>query len=122
MEGLLQKKNKKMKKTKEIDKSYIGICGICCSICPAYRSDECKGCLTLNNCKILKCAKDKKVEYCFFCNKFPCKLFEEGFDWNLNEFTYLDEFSPGIVKWKPYSKEYINLFKMAKKKSKNKKK
>ena len=57
-EDSLQKKNEKMKNSKKIDKSYIGICGICCSICPAYRSNECKGCLALDNCKIQQCAKN----------------------------------------------------------------
>ena len=107
---------------KEKDTSLIGYCGICCSICPAYRSNDCQGCLALDNCKIQQCAKNKNVDYCFFCNDFPCKIFEEGFDWDLNEFSFLKEHSPGIVKWKPYSKEYINLFKLVKKKNtKNKK-
>ena len=99
----------------ETNKPLISYCGICCSICPAYQSKDCQGCFALDNCKIQQCAKSKNVSYCFFCNDFPCKLFDEGFDWNLNEFSVLEEFSPGIVKWKPYSKEYINLFKMLKK-------
>ncbi len=106
-----------MKDNIETNKPLISYCGICCSICPAYRSKGCQGCLALDECKISQCAKDKNLRYCFFCNDFPCNLFEDGFDWDLNEFSVLEEFSPGVVKWKPYSKEYISLFKMLKKKS-----
>jgi hypothetical protein len=100
---------------KETNKLLISYCGICCSLCPPYRSQDCPGCLTLDDCKIHQCAITKKIRYCFFCNEFPCTLYKEGFDWDLNAFSTLEEFSPGIVKWKPYSKEYIDLFNMLKK-------
>jgi len=94
---------------------FISYCGICCSICPSYRKKQCPGCLRLECCDIAKCARKNKIRYCFYCKKFPCKLFEKGFDWDLDKFPLMEEFKLGIVKWKPYSKEYINLFKIGKK-------
>ncbi|MHA1401933.1 MAG: DUF3795 domain-containing protein [Candidatus Heimdallarchaeaceae archaeon] len=94
----------------------ISYCGICCSLCPAYKSGECPGCPELKECKIVQCAKSKKIRYCFLCKEFPCKLFEEGFGWNLDEVPGLEKFKFGIIKWKPYSGEYIKLFKLNKEK------
>jgi len=101
-------------------KLLISYCGICCSLCPSYRSKCCPGCPELEDCKIVQCAKSKNIRYCFKCNKFPCKLFEEGFDWNLDNLPLLKKFKLGTVKWKPYDKEYIKLFKIGKKLDKNK--
>ena len=102
-----------MKKEKP-KKQLISYCGICCSLCPPYREKQCPGCLKLEECKIAKCAKSKGIRYCFLCEKFPCKLFEEGFDWNLDKIPEFKEFKLGTVKWKPFSKEYIKLFKLGK--------
>ena len=95
--------------------TLISYCGICCSECPSYRDKFCLGCLKLEGCKIAECAKSKKKKCCFSCKEFPCKLFEDGFDWNLDEFPLMKEFKIGTVKWKPYSKEYLMLFKIGKK-------
>lgn len=46
-------------------------------------------------------------------------MFEKGFDWNLNKFPNLRKFKLGTVKWKPYDKSYITLFKVKKLKKKN---
>jgi len=97
------------------EKSLISYCGICCSLCPAYREKHCPGCPELEKCKIIQCAKSKNIRYCFLCKEFPCKLFKEGFDWNLNEIPEFKKFKLGTVKWKPYSKEYIELFTLGKK-------
>jgi len=90
-------------------------------LCPAFKSKECPGCSELEECKIVQCAKSKKIRYCFLCKKFPCRLFEEGFARNLDEIPTLKEFKLGTIKWKPYSKEYIKLFKLGKEKAKKKK-
>ena len=106
------------------EKQLISYCGICCSLCPAFREEKCPGCQKLlalyGRCKIAKCARSKNIECCFLCKDFPCKLFEEGFDWNLDEIPEFKEFKLGIVKWKPYSKWYIKLFRLDKEKQKNK--
>ena len=108
--------------TKQLPKRLlISYCGICCSLCPSYKSKQCQGCPELRGCKIVRCAKEKNIRFCFLCKKFPCKLYEEGFDWNLNKFHNLKKFKLGTVKWKPYSKEYIMLFKMGKKLKKSQK-
>lgn len=99
----------------------ISYCGICCTLCPSFRKKQCPGCLKLPECEIGKCAKSKKQRCCFLCKEFPCKLYEEGFDWNLDKFDDLKKFKLGIVKWKPYDKEYIRLFKIGKEIDKNKK-
>jgi hypothetical protein len=111
-----------MKDKEKKEEKIVSYCGICCSLCPPYRSKDCPGCFELKDCKILQCAEEKNIRYCFFCEKFPCKLYEEGFDWDLNSFSTLVEFSPGVVKWKPYSKEYIYMFKMLNKRKKDKNK
>jgi len=91
----------------------ISYCGICCSLCPAYnKTKTCPGCPELKDCKIVQCAKKKGRRYCFLCKEFPCKFYEKGFEWNLDKIPSLKEFKLGIVKWKPYSKEYIKLFKL----------
>jgi hypothetical protein len=95
--------------------NLISYCGICCSLCPAFRGGDCPGCYELKGCKIHQCAKSKDINFCFLCYHFPCDLFEKGFDWNLNDFSTLEEYKPGIVKWKPFSDVYIHLFKMVKK-------
>ena len=104
-----------MKKTKNDDSNLISYCGICCSLCPPFRNGDCSGCLELDECKINQCAKSKKIRYCFSCKEFPCELFEKGFDWDLDVFPSLKKFSPGVVKWKPFSNTYIQYFKMVKK-------
>ena len=104
-----------MKENKNNDTELISYCGICCSLCPPYRDKDCPGCLELDDCKINQCAKSKNIRYCFLCKEFPCKIFEKGFDWDLDVFPSLKEFSPGIVKWKPFDDTYIQFFKMVKK-------
>ncbi len=92
------------------DDLLIGYCGICCSLCYAYRSKKCPGCSD-TGCKIVKCAISRKQRYCFLCDDFPCNLFEDGFEWDLSEFISPEEAGLGIARWKPYSEVYIKLFK-----------
>ena len=92
----------------------ISYCGICCSLCPAYKSKNCPGCPKLKNCKIVQCAESKKIKCCFSCKEFPCNLYEEGFDWDMNEFPLLKPYKLGVVKWKPYDKCYIKNLKIDK--------
>lgn len=78
----------------------LGICGVYCGACTTYRAyndndhalvkwavkmgmppDEiyCKGCLSdlvnewCANCDFRKCAKERRITYCFECGDFPCK-------------------------------------------------
>jgi len=100
-----------MKNRPEKKKLLISYCGIVCSLCPLYRGKyekkKCSGCWTINECKIVRCAKERKIKYCFYCDEFPCKIYKKGFSWDIED-------KPVI--WKPYSREYIKLFEIAKKK------
>jgi len=71
-------------------------------MCPAYKVKDCPGCLQLDECRIVECAKSKGIRYCFSCKEFPCRLFEEGFDWDI---------SGEPLVWKPYGDAYIKFFK-----------
>jgi hypothetical protein len=51
-----------------------------------FSSVECKGCRNENcklfkNCKVRECYKEKKVDFCYQCNDFPCN--DTGFDQHL---------------------------------------
>ena len=92
------------------DNILISYCGICCSLCPLFRSEKCHGCPELLDCNILQCAKSKDIRYCFLCEEFPCKMFQNGFEWNLDTFPDFKKYNLGTVKWKPYSRHYIKLF------------
>lgn len=89
----------------------IGKCGICCSFCPLFRIEKCPGCLSLPSCKIRSCSIKKNLKSCFFCEEFPCKLYEKGFPWDLSEFSTTKNPPKEIVQWKPYSEVYISIFK-----------
>lgn len=70
-----------------LEEELIAPCGIYCGICVAYfgyrmdgekRKDSCPGCKQRDKrCAFLKknCDRlsEKKVEYCFECEDFPCK-------------------------------------------------
>ncbi len=97
----------------------IGKCGICCSYCPLFRSADCPGCSSLPSCQIRSCSIKKNLKSCFFCEEFPCKLFEQGFPWDLSEFSSSKNPPKEIVQWKPYSETYIALFKRFNQQKKN---
>lgn len=49
---------------------------------------KCKGCrnekcLLFKNCKVRECSKEKKIDFCFQCDKFPCN--DTGFDEHLEK-------------------------------------
>jgi hypothetical protein len=51
-----------------------------------FSSVECKGCRNENcklfkDCKVRECYKEKKVDFCYQCNDFPCN--KTGFDQHL---------------------------------------
>ena len=78
----------------------ISYCGIACTYCPAYRRGLCSGCdVHEDECEYIKCAKKRGVKFCFQCEKFPCKLYKEGFEWVTEEY--------GRLRWKPYSDAFI---------------
>ena len=63
-----------------MNKNLIAPCGMNCGVCFYHLRDKdaCPGCLysRVVNKRCLNCAiklcKEKKGEYCFHCDKFPC--------------------------------------------------
>lgn len=55
--------------------SLYGPCGIYCGACGAT---DCEGCWsdkideTIEQCKFRICSKEKNVEFCCFCDEYPC--------------------------------------------------
>jgi hypothetical protein len=64
-----------------MDKKLIAPCGMNCGLCVSYLRSEnkCPGCVSGRkvNDRPIKCSrklcKERKGEYCFECDKFPCK-------------------------------------------------
>lgn len=53
-----------------------------------FSKGSCQGCRNqdchlFNDCRVKQCYKDKKVDYCFQCDDFPCN--NTGFDENLKQ-------------------------------------
>jgi len=64
-------------------------CGLNCGLCPRYYtvgSSRCPGCAGMGfsevhpTCGILSCCQRKGLEYCFECDKFPCRKFDRWGD------------------------------------------
>jgi hypothetical protein len=63
-------------------RNELAPCGVFCAACPSFNK-TCNGCPSENkkqkrkskwNCKIRKCCyEEMNVEYCGYCNSFPCK-------------------------------------------------
>ena len=55
--------------------SLYGPCGIFCGACGAT---DCGGCHSdlideyILKCKFRQCSKEKNIEFCCFCNEYPC--------------------------------------------------
>jgi len=57
----------------------IGVCGIACSKCPIFVSEECPGCRPNEVCPLPECSQEKEVDLCFECSEFPCsKNYKKG--------------------------------------------
>lgn len=75
----------------------IAPCGIYCSAYPAFGS-SCLGCHSSDKgqrriskwkCKIRTCAlQSKQVEFCTYCNEFPCRALEEFADSHKDDQRY----------------------------------
>lgn len=60
--------------------SNYGHCGLYCGACG---TDDCDGCLSdsvneyVVGCKLRQCTKSRNIDFCCFCDDFPCKEFHE---------------------------------------------
>ena len=62
-------------------------CGLNCGLCPRYHTDgksKCPGCLgkefykTHPTCGILSCSQRKELDYCYLCDEYPCKKYDNA--------------------------------------------
>jgi len=62
-------------------------CGLNCGLCPRYHTDgtsKCPGCAGENfsakhpPCGVLSCCQRNGIEYCFLCEDFPCKKYDNA--------------------------------------------
>ncbi|RLE69484.1 MAG: hypothetical protein DRJ34_00685 [Thermoprotei archaeon] len=82
-----------------VNNILISYCGIICEYCPAFRFKRCNGCDEhVNECEFIKCLKKRGFNNCLLCDKFPCKLHEEGFLWQ-------------NIRWKIYSNIFLKIMK-----------
>lgn len=95
-----------------IKEAYVSVCGVCCSVCGLYRDRKCPGCLKLEGCEILRCARARGMDYCFDCVEFPCGKHTEGFEWDLDEIPEVREsgVSQGVVRWRVYSRCFLSFY------------
>ncbi|MDO5137525.1 MAG: DUF3795 domain-containing protein [Oscillospiraceae bacterium] len=59
----------------------IAYCGVNCSVCPDYLEGKCPSCRDTewkedDICMPVRCCREKRIEYCGFCDGFPCKEME----------------------------------------------
>lgn len=71
--------------------SLFSACGLNCGLCPRYQMDgksKCPGCagkdfLTVHPvCGVLSCSQRRGLEYCFTCEEFPCKKYNDADLWD----------------------------------------
>ena len=74
-------------------------CGLNCGLCPRYHTagiSKCPGCagkgfLTKHPaCGALSCSRQHNIEYCYLCDKFPCKKYD-GADSSDSFITHLHQ-------------------------------
>ncbi|MCL2718634.1 MAG: DUF3795 domain-containing protein [Lachnospiraceae bacterium] len=80
-------------------------CGLNCGLCPRYYtkgSSRCPGCAGEGfsdvhpACGVLSCCQRKGLEYCFLCNEYPCKRYQDdnnpdSFITHRNQFADMDK-------------------------------
>ena len=76
-----------MEMPNNIDNKMVAVCGMNCKVCYKHLAvgkyaKSCNGCKfqdetlpnSCRNCKLVDCANKTKVDYCYECELFPCKL------------------------------------------------
>ena len=80
-------------------------CGLNCGLCPRYQMDgvsKCPGCAGKDflekhpKCGVLSCCQRKGIEYCYQCDEFPCKKYDnadkfDSFITHLHQFRDLEK-------------------------------
>jgi len=76
-----------MEMPNKIDNKMVAVCGMNCKVCYKHLArgkytKQCNGCKfqdetlpsSCRNCKLVACANEKNIDYCYQCDQFPCKL------------------------------------------------
>ncbi len=56
--------------------SQYGPCGLYCGACGATNCDGCRSERiddTIRRCRFRRCSKEKNIEFCCFCDDYPCR-------------------------------------------------
>ena len=65
----------------------LSACGLNCGLCPRYHTNgvsKCPGCgggdfhTKHPTCGILSCCRRRMIEYCYECNEYPCKKYDNA--------------------------------------------
>lgn len=75
------------------ERSYprFSACGLNCGLCPRYHTagaSRCPGCAGAGfsekhpACGVLSCAERRGLEYCCFCEEYPCKKYAGAMDFD----------------------------------------
>ena len=67
------------------DKNDIAYCGVDCSACADYLNGFCPSCRKSrwegnDICMPVKCCLEKKIQFCAFCNQFPCDNMKQFYE------------------------------------------
>ena len=67
------------------DTPLLAYCGVDCSACPDYLNQICPSCKQTDwkeddICLPVECCRKKKIEFCAFCDHFPCKNMAEFYE------------------------------------------
>ena len=83
------------------DYPLFSVCGLNCGLCPRYHtngSSRCPGCAgegfsTIHPlCGVLSCCQRKGLEYCFYCDEYPCMKYD-GADSKDSFITHKNQFA-----------------------------
>lgn len=75
-------------------------CGLNCGLCPRYQMDgvsKCPGCSGKDflskhpPCGVLSCSQRKELAYCYMCDEFPCKKYNDA-DKSDSFITHINQF------------------------------
>lgn len=63
----------------------VSLCGLNCCLCPMKLGGFCPGCgggAGNQSCKIARCSMGHGVEYCCFCENYPCEYYRSNDDYD----------------------------------------
>ena len=63
----------------------FALCGLNCALCPMQLGGYCPGCGGGEGhqpCRFTRCAKERRIEYCCFCEAYPCGEYRGAADWD----------------------------------------